>query len=141
MQLLKEHFGEDARADGKSLDEMLMAAFANGTALRPSIANELSKAVDELPDWDEYQDRLIARVYSGVDGIGNESIDAFEKLNKRIDGLEQDLSLAIRNTVALSKMFEGLTTKVVEQQQRGQRVKDADLPQRSSDPNTDEIPF
>jgi hypothetical protein len=75
MQLLEAHFDEDARLDGKSPDEMLMAAFANGTALWPSIANELSKAVDELPDWDEYRDRLIARVYSGVDGIGNESIE------------------------------------------------------------------
>jgi len=147
MQLLQEYCKEDAKMDGKNLDEMLIAAFANGTALRPGIANELSEAVSELPDWKEYQDELIARVYSGVDGIGNESIEAFENLNKRIDALEKDMSLTIKNTVALGNMIKRLNKepepvkKVTEAKPKARRFDDFLPPRINLNQQDDDIPF
>jgi len=77
----------------------LLKAFADGKALEPFLARDIREGLDDLPDWQAYQDKIIARVYSGVDGIGNESIDAVEALNKGITLIEDNLVGAIKNTV------------------------------------------
>lgn len=108
LKLLAEHGPKGSTPDGKALDDLLHKAFAEGRALEPQLARNVHDSLAELPDWDAYKDQIVALVYSGVDGIGNESIEAFDKLNGRITQLERNLNLVLKNQTVLDNKLNEL---------------------------------
>jgi hypothetical protein len=113
LKILQKYAGEADDVNGRHLDDMLMNIFHEGGAFQPDDAAYFKKIISALPDWSEYEERLISRVYTGVDGIGDESITAFKALNARIDDIERDVDLVVRTTEEILEQVQKLTENLV----------------------------
>lgn len=109
LKLIAKHGPKGAAPDGKVLDDLLIKAFADGNAFDLGLAGEIAERLNKLPEWEGYKSDLLAHVLGAVDGIGDESLTEFEKLNRRVDGIESDLRIAVKNMVILGKKIDELT--------------------------------
>ena len=112
LKLIAKHAPKGTAPDGKALDDLLIKAFSDGRAFDLGLAGEISDVLSQVPDLAASKEVLLSEMLGALDGHGDESLESFAKLNKRVDGLGEALMKVERNTRTLGQKVADLTEQI-----------------------------